>query len=118
MHALIIEDEAIIAMAIEDALRDCGCSSFAFACDMASAVEAARLRCPDLITADVQLAPGCGIDAVETICAKRRIPVIFITGTPRAVEQRVPNHIIVHKPFNPAQIAEALILATAPPRPE
>lgn len=31
MHALIIEDEAIIAMAIEDALRDCGFTSFSFA---------------------------------------------------------------------------------------
>ena len=28
MHALIIEDEALIAMAIEDALRGCGFTSF------------------------------------------------------------------------------------------
>lgn len=113
MHVLIIEDEAIIAMAIEDALRDCGCSSFAFAGDVASAVEAASQRCPDLITADVQLTPGCGIDAVEAICRAKPIPVIFITGTPGQVRQRVPGHIIVHKPFNPEQIAEALTLATA-----
>ena len=117
MHVLIIEDEAIIAMAIEDALRDCGASSFAFAADMASAVEAAKLRCPDLITADVQLAPGCGIDAVEAICAAKPIPVIYITGTAGEVRQRVPNHVIVHKPFTPARIAEALSLATAPQRP-
>ena len=113
MHVLIIEDEAIIAMAIEDALRDCGCSSFAFAGDVDAAVEAAKQRCPDLITADVQLAPGCGIDAVEAICSDKPIPVIFITGTPGQVQQRVPGPIIVHKPFNPAQIAEALVLATA-----
>ena len=117
MHVLIIEDEAIIAMAIEDALRDCGCSSFDFAADVRSAVEAAASRCPDLITADVRLAPGSGIDAVEAICAAKPIPVIFITGTPGEVRQRVPSHIVVHKPFNAAQVAAAVRLATEAPRP-
>lgn len=28
MHALIIEDESLVAMAIEDALRACGFTSF------------------------------------------------------------------------------------------
>ena len=31
MHALIIEDDEMIAMAIEDILRDCDFSSFAIA---------------------------------------------------------------------------------------
>src|SRR5438309_10760925 len=68
MHALIIEDEFFTAMLIEDRLRELGFTSFAFASSENEAVAAACDRCPDLITADVQFAPGCGIDAVQLIC--------------------------------------------------
>jgi CheY-like chemotaxis protein len=98
----------MVALAIEDALRDCGCSTFDLACTADEAVAAATARCPDLITSDVRLAPGCGIDAVEAICADRPIPVIFITGTPSEVQTRRPNDLIVHKPFNAARLAEAV----------
>lgn len=108
MHALIIEDETLIAMSIEDALRDCGCTSSDIACSVEAAIHAANLRCPDLITADVQLQPGCGIDAVQAICAKKQIPVVYITGTPVDVQVRVAHPIIVHKPFSSAQIAQAV----------
>jgi DNA-binding response OmpR family regulator len=108
MHVLIIEDEAMVALAIENVLRDCGCSSFDVACSADDAVTAAKARCPDLITSDVRLAPGCGIDAVESICADSPIPVIFITGTPSEVEARRPNNMILHKPFNAARLAEAI----------
>lgn len=108
MHALIIEDQAMIAMSIEDALRDCGCTSFEVASSVEAAIAAAELRCPDIITADVQLKPGCGIDAVQTICANKYIPVVYITGTPADVQERVSDHVIVRKPFSSAQIAEAV----------
>lgn len=108
MHVLIIEDEPLIAMLIEDALRDCGCTSFAFAASVEQAVAAARARCPDLITADVQLSPGCGIDAVAAICGGPAIPVIFITGTAAEVDARRPGSIIVPKPFNEAALKTAL----------
>jgi CheY-like chemotaxis protein len=111
MHALIIEDEAIIAMAIEDVLRDAGFTSIAFATSLDAAVSEAQIRCPDLITADVRLAPGCGIDAVETICSERPIPVIFITGSPLEVVERCPDHIIVTKPFVPNDVTRAVQLA-------
>ena len=83
MHALIIEDEALIAMAIEDALRGCGFTSFAVAVSADEAVAAAAHKCPDLITADVELRPGCGITAVQSICSEQPIPVLFITGSPK-----------------------------------
>src|SRR4051794_16166324 len=102
MHVLIIEDEPLIAMSIEDALRHCGATSFALAISLDAAVAAAKRRCPDLITADVQLAPGCGIDAVAAICATKVIPVVFITGTAGDVDARRPGSIIVHKPFGDA----------------
>src|SRR5688500_18315655 len=100
MHALIIEDECLIAMAIEDALRDCGFTSFDVAVSAEAAVAAAARKCPDLITADVQLRPGCGITAVQSICSERPIPVVFITGSPGEVRVRMPAHRLVEKPFS------------------
>ena len=107
MHALIIEDEALIAMAIEEALQSCGFTSFEIAVSAQEAVESAARKCPDLITADVELRPGCGIDAVQSICSGTTIPIVFITGTPAKVRIRMPGHVMVEKPFNAHHIAQA-----------
>jgi len=99
VHALIIEDETLIALAIEDVLRDCGFTSFDFAVSTEEALAAASGRCPALITADVKLAQGCGIDAVQAICSELPIPVLFITGSPAEVRLRMPRHVLIQKPF-------------------
>ena len=111
MHALIIEDESLIAMAIEDALRDCGFTSFDFAVSAEQAVKAASNTCPDLITADVELSPGSGITAVQSICSEQPIPILFITGTPGQVRIRMPGHALVEKPFEAGHIMEAIKIA-------
>ena len=110
MHALIIEDESLIAMAIEDALRACGFASFDIAVSADEAVTAAARKCPDLITADVELRPGCGITAVQSICSERTIPILFITGSPGEVRVRMPGHALVEKPFDSDHIMEAIKL--------
>lgn len=113
MHALIIEDEHFIAMAIEDVLRQCGFTSFEFAESSQAAIDAASRRCPDLITSDVRLDPGCGIETVQSICSRATIPVIFITGNGADVTRRMPNHQLLDKPFSDvaltAAVAKALI---------
>lgn len=110
MHALIIEDEPLIAMAIEDALRDCGFTSFDLAVSAEEAIAVAAITCPALITADVELRPGCGIAAVQSICSGKPIPVLFITGSPGEVRIRMPGHALVEKPFHADRIMEALKL--------
>ena len=111
MHALIIEDESMIAMAIEDALRRCGFTSFDVAVSDEEALAAATRMCPDLITADVQLRPGCGITTVQSICCEHTIPVLFITGSPADVRIRMPGHALVEKPFTAEHIMAAVHLA-------
>jgi DNA-binding response OmpR family regulator len=107
MHALIIEDEFLIAMDIEDALRRCGFMSFDYAISAVEAVAAAARKCPDLITADVELRPGCGITAVQTICSERPVPVLFITGSSGEVRIRMPEHTLVEKPFSAEHVMDA-----------
>lgn len=108
MHALIIEDEPLIAMAIEDILVTCGYTSFDFAVSADDALNAVRGRCPDLITSDVMLKPGNGVDTIETICGNTPIPVIFITGNPEEVEGRLPACQLIRKPFSDADVASAV----------
>ena len=110
MHGLIIEDESLIAMAIEDALRGCGFTSFDVAVSAEEAVASAARTCPDLITADVELRPGCGITAVQSICSETPIPVLFVTGRPGEVRMRMPGHALVEKPFEADHIMEAIKL--------
>ena len=113
MHALIIEDEPFLAMVIEDHLRRLGYTSFDFAITEADAVRAARARCPDLITSDVQLPEGCGIAAVEAICNEKPIPVVFITATASDVRERKRDAIVVRKPIIVAELIEAVASAAA-----
>ena len=108
MHALIIEDEPLIALAIENALRASGYTSFDFAVCADDAVSAAGSRCPDLITSDVRLKVGNGLDAIEAICGNGPIPVIFITSDPEQVRQRLPAFPVVRKPFLDADVTAAV----------
>jgi DNA-binding response OmpR family regulator len=108
VHALIIEDESLIAMTIEEVLRDCGFTSIDFAVSAPEAIDAASRRCPDLITADVELSPGSGIGAVQSICSELPIPVLFITGSPMVVKVEMPNDILIEKPFS-AQYLKAAV---------
>ena len=118
MHALIIEDEALIAMTIEEVLRGCGFTSFDFAMSSEEAIGFSKSTCPDLITADVELNPGSGIEAVNVICSGPSIPVIFITGTPDEVTSKMPLHPIVVKPFTVEAVVTAVEVALAGGRSE
>ena len=108
MHALIIEDDDLIAISIEEVLRGCGFTSFDVAVSLDEAVNAANKRCPDMITADVELRPGSGIDAVQTICSDALIPVIFITGRTDAARSRMPQHPVLNKPFRVSEVQAAV----------
>jgi DNA-binding response OmpR family regulator len=114
MHALIIEDDELIAMGIEEVLRECGFTSFRVAVSLNEALVAAREECPQLITADVELRPGSGIDAVQTICSENVIPVVFITGRPDAVRSQMPDHFVLAKPFRVGEVKAAVERAMCP----
>ena len=100
MHALIIEPESFTAQLIEDCLVDLGFTSFDFAVDEDEAVTRASSRCPELITADVTLARGCGVSAVQRISHTVPIPVLYVTAASSEVRSRCPTAAIVRKPFS------------------
>ena len=115
MHALIIEDDFLIATLIEDILRGLGYTSFDFAERAADAIRAAEARCPDLITADQRLTDGKGVDAVRAICAGRAIPAVFISEYQDEVRRLAPDAILIGKPFNERLLGEGVARAIASP---
>jgi DNA-binding response OmpR family regulator len=106
MHALIIEDDAMIALMIEGVLCDAGFDTFACAQTADAAVASAAHEKPDLITSDVQLIAGNGIDAVAAILAACSTPVVFVTSVAREVTDRMPDASVLPKPFAARQLAE------------
>ncbi len=98
MHAFIIEDDYLIAQSLQDLLEPLGFTKFSFARSEDAAVQGSAEQRIDLITADVRLLPGDGVDAVEAICNRRQIPVIFITGYADELKERAPGAIVVQKP--------------------
>ena len=111
MHALIIEDENVVANVIEDVLRECGFTSFDVAPSAHSAIIAAALRRPDIITSDVKLKPGCGIATVETISQSSAIPTVFITGHATSYMRRLSNYRVIDKPFTVTTLTAAVASA-------
>jgi response regulator NasT len=112
MHALIVEPQAFTACDIEDALREIGYTSFAFATTTEEAVAAAEAHRPDLVTCAVKLASGCGIHTAETIAADKPVPIVFITHADQAVRRRVPEAPVVRKqPFRVDELSAAIASA-------
>jgi two-component system, response regulator PdtaR len=115
MHALLIEDDFLVALLTEETLRPLGYSSFARADTVQEAINAAERHCPDLIVADHRIVDGTGTDAVLTICSGKTIPVVFVTGSRHEVEERLPNALVVDKPFVPATLHAAVHEAISKP---
>ena len=116
MHAFIIEDDYLIGQALQDMLERLGYTKFSFARSEDAAVLGAGGQPIDLITADVRLLPGDGLNAVRSICDQREIPVVFITGYADELIDRAPDAIVVQKPIEEAELAAAVGRATSPGR--
>jgi CheY-like chemotaxis protein len=107
---LIIEDEPIIAMDIEDLVRNCGHRVVGVAATEADAVRIADMTKLGLILADINLgAGGDGTNAVARILHRYSVPVIFVTAYPERLltGEAVEPAFVIAKPFDPMTLAIA-----------
>lgn len=106
-HALIIEDEILIALEIEDLLKSQGFQTVDIAESPLEALDRALLRKPDLITADYRIVGGTGVEAVKMIMAHLGpIPVVYVTGNAKALVDQ-DSESVVQKPIRPGVLAGA-----------
>lgn len=108
---LIIEDEPLIAMDLEQIVRDLGHEVAGVATTHEDAVAAFANSDAGLVLADIQLADGSsGIDAVQDILAIAPVPAIFITAFPEKLltGHRVEPTFLISKPFRENTVRAAI----------
>lgn len=111
MHALIIEDEPLIAFLIEQELLEMGYSC-AIAGSEAEAVLSAEEQCPDLITVEERLARGSGIAVVRRSCERQPIATVYVLGVPDLHVERLPRGaVVLGKPFHSFELHQAVVQA-------
>lgn len=113
MHVLIIEDESMIAMHVEEYMRDLGFQTFSTAAGQDEAVELASRKSPDFILADYRLRQGTGVEAVRRICSHGEIPTVYVAALASEVKRAEPEAIVLEKPFMSDELALAVQLALA-----
>jgi DNA-binding response OmpR family regulator len=107
-HALVIENNHLIAMMIEQELSESGYDTVQVAVTQEQAIAMAKDRCPQLITADDKLDSGSGIDAIREICRDQAIPVVFIAARIDQIALSIPDAVIVQKPFSRMRLMAAI----------
>jgi CheY-like chemotaxis protein/DNA-directed RNA polymerase specialized sigma24 family protein len=109
---MIIEDEAFIAMDLENIVTGMGHRVTGIARTHAGAVALGAKERPDLILADIKLADNSsGIDAVrDLLAALGDVPVIFITAFPDRLltGTRPEPTFLISKPFTEEQVRSAV----------
>jgi len=80
-RVLVVEDEAIAAMAVSMMLDTMGCSVSGVASSGQEAIDRVSESCPDLVLMDIRLrGEMSGIDCAKLIQSQWHIPVIFTTA--------------------------------------
>ena len=115
-RVLLVEDEAIIAILMEDLLDELGCDVVATTGELDDAVAAARSRDFDVAFLDVNLR-GVPVFPVAEVLRARGIPFAFVTGYgSTGVEAAHTAAPVLQKPFQSHDLA-AILRRLQPQRP-
>jgi CheY-like chemotaxis protein len=110
-RVLIVEDDAIIAMMVEDMLVEFGCEIVGTAARLEAAVEKARSLSIDLAMLDVNL-DGRDTFPVAEILVERGVPFVFATGYGAQVtEGRFQHAPTLQKPYETQTLRRMLVRA-------
>jgi CheY-like chemotaxis protein len=114
LKVFVVEDEAMIAMMLEDILLDMGCTVLgpSFGIDQAIALIESGDH-PDVAILDVNVA-GQTVYPVAELLAARGVPLIFATGYGSVgLAEAWRSRITVQKPYAQDDIERALRAALA-----
>ncbi len=116
-RVLVVEDQALIALALVADLRAMGCDVVGRAGSGEAAVELARLHSPEIVVMDVHLNGRIdGIEAAIRIMAERPTRFVFVTayaeGPDRKRMEALGPVAILAKPYHPSELNLAVNVAT------
>ncbi len=105
---LVVEDEALVAMLVEDALLDAGFGVLGPAATVGEALLLLDRERPDAVVLDLNLA-GENSSPVADVLAKRGIPYVIATGYGAAgLPPGHRNAKVLAKPYDPAELTSVL----------
>ncbi|MCB8873784.1 response regulator [Acidisoma silvae] len=111
LRVLVLEDEALLAMLLEDVLDDFGCVVIGpfSQNDEALAFLAAEPGGCDMAILDVNVA-GHRSDAVAAVMDQLGLPFVFSTGYDESgLDERWRDKPCLRKPFRPADVEQLLL---------
>ncbi len=104
-RVLVVEDEMLVAMQLEDMLRDLGCASITLAATVETALKSIAEKMFDLATLDVNL-DGTPSFAIAEALSDRHIPFAFATGY--GANERFGDRPVLIKPYSSFQFKTVL----------
>ena len=112
-RVLVVEDEAMIAMLVEDMVHDFGSEVVGPVARLDQALSLARSAALDAAILDINVG-GSVVFPVADILGERGIPVIFATGYAAAgLPARFRDSAVLPKPFSDQSLRAALRTALA-----
>lgn len=108
MKVLIVEDETVIAMALEEFVKECGHEVDGNVTSGEDAIRIALKTNPDVVLMDVVLSGELdGIEAADKIQEQTDAAVIFITSQ-KNISDQIGDNILLKKPVNKLVLREAI----------
>lgn len=109
---LLVEDDALIAIAIEQALLDAGASGVTICNTTAEALAVLRETRPDGLVLDVHLADrddGWALAELVSSVGPNPPRIVFSTGAPQDIPPEIAElGPVLEKPYDPAELVAAL----------
>jgi DNA-binding NarL/FixJ family response regulator len=118
LEVLIVEDQALIALHLQDLVEEAGHRVIALAHDGACAIAAAISRRPAMAIMDIRLAHGTsGVDVARQLYEEHGIRCLFVSGN---IDDDVRKRVaglqplgFIGKPFLSAEVIAALQAAAS-----
>jgi two-component system, response regulator PdtaR len=110
LRVLVVEDEALLAMQVEQLLLEAGHEPVGHAMEAAEAFEIARKARPDLALVDIHLRDGLtGPEIMRTLTRDHGAAGLFLTANRRLVPEDFAGAVgVVSKPFSENAFLQAL----------
>ena len=111
-RVLVVEDDPVLALALEDALLAGGAREVAICPSMENTMTELEKGSVDAIVIDVHLADrddGWAVAELVDMLGTRRPRIVFSTGAPQEIPEEIAEMgPVFEKPYDPAELVAAL----------
>jgi DNA-binding response OmpR family regulator len=111
-RVLVVEDDPVLALALEDALLGAGAAEVAICPSMESTKAELEKGSAEAVVLDVHLADrddGWAVAELVDMLGPRRPRIVFSTGAPHDIPQEIAEMgPVFEKPYDPAELIAAL----------